>query len=227
MTRSELPAQDVRRGSTKPSGQDKGLTVKSLPGPVLETRSPPRPRRSLAAPSAGAGFAHSRVFPLLPTSRAARGKGGGGLLQLTGHAGARGRGGSPGHLLPRSRGRPARPHPSEQGPPAGRSPAPVLGLLLAGPAPGRRSATLRTRRWFQTAAPGLLLPRYPGRRAVLFSRSRQRAPPSRRETFTAFPLTLGREPPNRKLRGLGAPARSRLAASRGCACSAKARTEPG
>ena len=65
----EHPTQDRVRGSRKPSGHNKGLTVKSPPSAVLEARRPLRPRLSLEPQPAVAGFARSRVSRLPPTSR--------------------------------------------------------------------------------------------------------------------------------------------------------------
>lgn len=108
------------------------------PHPRGGGRPPParaRPGRSLAAPSAVAGFAHARVRPT--RSLATQGLGAGG--------------GSPEHPRRVSAGRPTLPHPCSRvpplatpGPPAGRQPP--LGRLPEGAAPPR------TRRWFQTAA---------------------------------------------------------------------------
>lgn len=100
----EHPTQDRVRGSRKPSGHNKGLTVKSPPRPVLEARRPLQPRHSLEPQPAVAGFSLSRVSRLPPTSRERRL--GGRVFPLTRQAGAGGRDSRPGHLRPRSPGRP-------------------------------------------------------------------------------------------------------------------------
>lgn len=123
----------------KPSGHNKGLTVN--PRPVrcwkLEGHFGPG---TLEPQPAVAGFARSRVSRLPPTSRERRL--GGGAFRLTRQAGARGRDCRPGHLRPRSPGRPA---PSLATRPAHRPHAACLlcetgssrGLLPAGEAPHR------------------------------------------------------------------------------------------
>ena len=197
---ARAPHSGQSRGSRKPSGHNKGLTVKSPPSPVLEARRLLRPRLSLEPQPAVAGFARSRVSRLPPTSRV-RGWG------LPAHqAGWSMRQGQPSRTPTAPEPRPPPSAPSLATRPA-RQPQPVSWVRPAPRGVCSRQAKLHTEDSevvLRPQRPGLLLPRCSGRRAELFTRPCQTSPPFQTETSAASPPSLGRELPDRKLRGLGA-----------------------